>query len=151
MTVILYKCSDDPRTLEKTLTDQKKKDCKVYGNCSLQAPTLLLRYDSTITQHNYMYIAEWNRYYFIDNISVDNGKQMIISASVDVLMTYRDSIKSCNATCIRNEGIGKPTDVPDSSFPIKPSSNYMKLTNIGTYFSPETEGYDRPHYLLATK
>lgn len=153
MTVTLYKCSDDPRTLSKNLTDEKSKtECTIYGDCSILAPTILLRYDATIIHHNYMYIADWGRYYFIDNITVSNGKQMVISGSVDVLQTYKESIKTCKGNCIRNEGIGRPTDVPDHEFPIKPASNFVTSLNIGSYFDIETENSDGTlHYLLSTK
>lgn len=146
MDVILYKCDDDPRTLDKTLGDGVTRKCSVYGQCSVVAPALLLRYDATLLQHNYMYIGDWHRYYKIDNISVDRGEQMIVTGTVDVLQTYNAQIKTCPATCIRNEGVGRPTYIPDSSLPLYPDSDYVTSLSLGTY--GESGGLQ---YFLATK
>lgn len=146
MDVIFYKCSDDPRSLNKTYTDEKRKTCTVYAECSILNPSILLRYDAGLIHHNYMYIPEWGRYYFVSSMSVATGKQMIVTGSVDVLQTYKDEIKNCPATCIRNEGVGRPTYIPDSSLPLYPDSDYVTSLSLGNYGAP-----GGLQYFLATK
>lgn len=50
---------------------------------------------SSLANCNYMYIASFNRYYFVTNIkSIRNGL-IEISGHVDVLSSYASEIKSC--------------------------------------------------------
>lgn len=147
MNAVFYNCTDDPRKIGKNLVEIKSAGCKVYDTCSIVSPTLMLRYDSGLIDADYMYIPDWHRYYKIFNITADNGRIMYVSATVDVLETYKDEILACDATCIRNEGIGSPTYVPDPSFPLMPASDYVTSVIIGEYF-PEKE---YRNYILSTK
>lgn len=148
MIVVFGNCTDDPRKLDKTINTVFTAQCNVYGSCSIIKPVLTLRYDPLIKNCNYCYIQEWGRYYTIGEPTVDNGKQMYINATVDALYSFAEDIKNCSATCIRNEGIGAPTYVPDSSFPIMPAGEYLTSTIIGQYFEP---GTGSRYFLLATK
>lgn len=47
--------------------------------------------------YNYMYISEFNRYYFIDDIKNVSNKRWIITASVDVLFSFMNDILETNA------------------------------------------------------
>lgn len=47
--------------------------------------------------YNYMYISEFKRWYFINNISTIRNKLWSISATVDVLMTFKTDILSSTA------------------------------------------------------
>lgn len=145
MNVEFYKCSDDPRVLNKSLQNVATVNCQIYDSCSILAPVLMLRYDSNIMNSNYIRIPDWNRFYYINNINVDNAKTMYVTAAVDVLNTYKEQILNCNATAIRNENTGT-TYVPDSSFPLYPCSDFVTSLAIGTY---ETAG--TYHYILTTK
>lgn len=152
MQIYLYDCADDPRLLNKTLNNAMLVNCQLYEQCSIYQPTLILTYDYALTKKNYTYVPDWGRYYFIINQNVDKGSKIIISAFVDVLMTYKDNIKSCAGMCVRNEGIGRPTDIPDDEFPIRPASNFITTYNVGSYFDIAAESGDGTlHYLLATK
>lgn len=146
MIVNFFTCTDDPRTLNKTLNYNLTAECIVYNGCSIISPVLKLRYNPTIVNCNYFFIPEWRRYYSIDNLSVDNGKMLYVTGTVDPIYTFRDSILTCNATAIRNEGIGSPTYIPDSSLPLYPESDYVTSLSIGNYAIAGNY-----HYLLTTK
>lgn len=92
MNVTLYKISDDPRVINKTLTGGKTKTCKVYGNCTRGEPSILVQYDSDVSTCNYMYIDEFDRYYFVQNIQVDGGNRCIVTGVVDPLMSFAEEI-----------------------------------------------------------
>lgn len=47
--------------------------------------------------YNYMYISEFNRYYFIDDIKNVSNDRWVISASVDVLHSFRTDILQTTA------------------------------------------------------
>ena len=127
-TVTLMTTTDDPRVLDKVTTTIATVTAKPTENCSILSPRLVLNFSSSIAAANYMYIQEWNRYYFIDNITVSPGSEIIITGSVDVLKTYSAAIKNCTATVIRSESAGKPGIYPDNKLPIDP--NRMDLVSI---------------------
>ena len=56
-----------------------------------------------VTQANYMFIPEFGRYYFINDIVVGKTGIYTIRASVDVLMTYKDAIGDIYCFVDRNE------------------------------------------------
>lgn len=59
--------------------------------------------DARITHANYMYIQEFGRYYFIDDIMVAITGLYQISASVDPLMSFRLQISGLTCYIARNE------------------------------------------------
>lgn len=119
----LYNNNDDPKVLNKTLSGGYPVSSIVPTEaCDILSPTFILNYNSTYTTCNYIVVgAPFNRSYFITDIKIDIGKKIVISCAVDVLETYKDSIKDCMACVTRNEGIGKPTYVPDNKLPIDPN------------------------------
>ena len=52
---------------------------------------------------NYLYIADFGRYYFIDDIETAEYGLYIIKARVDVLMSYATAIKACKGIVHRAE------------------------------------------------
>lgn len=146
MIVEFYSCSDDPRKINKTMQLVSNTNCAVYDSCSITAPSIMLRYDANIIKSNFFRIPEWNRWYSIADYNVDNAKTLYITGMIDVLYTYKDQILECVATAIRNEGIGRPTYIPDSSLPLFPESDYVTSLSIGSYAVKGDY-----HYLLTTK
>ena len=149
MIAVFYTSNDDPRKVDKTLKQVKQKPVAIYSGCNIITPTLYLDYDSELLNCNYLYLDEWERYYFIRNFSVDSGKRMYIDAELDDLYTYRDQLKECIATAIRNESVGI-NYVPDPSLPLMPAKNYCTSTVIGQYWA-DTVVEQARHYVLATK
>jgi hypothetical protein len=59
-----------------------------------------------------MYIDTFNRYYFIDEKSIE-GNEMVVSGHVDVLMSHRNAI--LNSYCIAARSASTPEPfIPDS-------------------------------------
>ena len=58
---------------------------------------------NNISTANYAYIPEFNRYYFINDITAVVTNLWKIDLHVDVLMSYCNEIKSLNAFIVRNE------------------------------------------------
>ena len=64
----------------------------------------VIRFQGTIPVHaNYMYIPEFDRYYFINDIKSIRNNLYEISAHVDVLMTYQDQIRNCTGIVARQQ------------------------------------------------
>lgn len=134
MTVTLYQTSDDPRVVTKAMTSIATVTAKPTENCSIINPQLILNNSSTpdLTSANYMYISDWSRYYFIDNIVMRPGREIELQGSIDVLTTYDTEIRSCTATVVRSQSVGKPTMIPDNKLPIDPNKKEL-LTAVSSF------------------
>lgn len=84
-------------------------------------PVIILGYKELYLQANYCYIPLLKRYYYINSVSLEIGKQITMGCSIDILMSYDSDIRNCTACIVRNEGIGAPTYIPDTSLPVHPS------------------------------
>lgn len=91
MDIILYINSSEREAVTKTLSDATTFTGYLREPSSIIKPSFTLE-ATNISGYNYCYIAEFNRYYFItDIISVRTGLWKVI-CSVDVLMSFHDSI-----------------------------------------------------------
>lgn len=131
MTITLFKTSDDKRVVNKTLTELLSVDCNVYNSCDIYSPSLLLEYNTDVYEANYMYIPTFKRYYFINNITLDAGQRMIVSGSIDVLYTYASSIKTLDATVVRNENV-------EDNLLVDPLATFTPNKTLEVFKFPET-------------
>lgn len=100
----LYKNESPVEKIGKTLNSQSTiNNVALKRDTSILRPVLLLNTNLSIFQYNYMYISEFGRYYFIDDIRSINDNLWEISAHVDVLETYKTQILANNAVIRRQE------------------------------------------------
>ena len=102
MDITLYKCADDKRVVDKTLSGAVSKTCVIKDdNISILSPRVQIAQFNTFKSYNYAYIPDYGRYYYIDDIAVDLGGLLTISLSIDVLKTYAAQIKASKALIFR--------------------------------------------------
>ena len=105
MTIKFYENLSDKNHVDKVIT-QVGTDITgtLRDDCSIINPVLQLENFSglDLTRVNYAYIVEFGRYYYINNITLRN-KLYEISMHVDVLMSYKDKIRSNTAVVSRQE------------------------------------------------
>ena len=92
MNVTFYKISDDPRVINKDLGAGTTASCEVYGDCTRATPTILVQYSSELSTCNYMYIDEFERYYFVQNVTLQAGNRCLVTGVVDPLMSFSNEI-----------------------------------------------------------
>ena len=110
---------DDRRKLEKSVTWFDTFDCKPYTDYNISAPNLLItNATGAIANNNYAYIADYQRYYYVDSVTIGRNGMYVVQLSVDVLMTYADAIRNLSATISRQENIGI-NDIVDSLLPLQ--------------------------------
>lgn len=66
-------------------------------------PQINIEYNGTLTNVNYMYIAEFHRYYFITKIESVRTGLWRVYAHCDVLKTYAEGILGTEAVVARSE------------------------------------------------
>lgn len=91
MTIKLYKISDEPNKIQKTLGTAIDVSGTLRQPSSVESPVVQIQI-STRFNCNYAYIQEFNRYYFITDKTMDTNTLMTITLKVDVLMTYATDI-----------------------------------------------------------
>ncbi len=73
-----------------------------------------------------------NRYYFVDTIKQD-GNICSVTFSVDVLHTYKDSIKKLNGTLIQGENTDKYLSVRNEIYDVRPQVKRLDFPNTGLF------------------
>lgn len=92
MEVTLYHNSSQNNAINKSisLVDTLSAVCK--APVAVEHPVLVIDYNSNDIDCNYAYIADFNRYYYIDNITGLTGGRLQLELSVDVLMSFSSYI-----------------------------------------------------------
>lgn len=138
-TLNLYQTNSDPRQVTKSLTSVAANiPIQPTATLDILNPNIIINYNESYLNANYCYCSLLNRYYYITSTSLEIGKRIILNCAIDVLHTYSSQIRSCTACVVRNEGIGKPTYIPDNQLPIHPSE--QDVTSIRFSESPFTTG-----------
>lgn len=88
----------------KTLDAGSSYDCVLKADTSVLTPTIILCDTGVnLKGYNYMYISDFGRYYFIDDIVTKNNDVWEVSGHVDVLETYKSQILANTAVIKRQE------------------------------------------------
>lgn len=121
MTVNLGITTDDKRTLNKSFAvNYTANNVHVKDNCSVLNPVITFQLSNIGYNFNYMYIPEFGRYYFIDDIRILTGNRVEVTGSVDVLMSYRESIRALTVNVSRQADAGKRNPkISDSAKPLQ--------------------------------
>ena len=106
MQIILYNLKADKKLLDKTqitpIFEKTIDNCVLKESTEIITPVLnLVRFDG-IFSCNYAFIPDFNRYYFINEISVERGNICNISLECDVLTSFKDDIKNLKVIACRS-------------------------------------------------
>jgi len=110
--VKLYLNSRANNYVDKTtgLSNELTIDCELNESSNLLSPTLIIDVrglsgvgDNIMSNYNYLYIPSYKRYYFIINTTWMIDSIYKIETKVDVLMSYKLSIKNQTAFVSRQE------------------------------------------------
>lgn len=104
MTINFFVNQSEKNRLDKTLTSAFDLNGELKEDCSIIDPVIKVVADiSSMASVNYMYIASFGRYYFINNVISINNDICEVHAHVDVLSTYKDEIRAQRAVVSRQE------------------------------------------------
>lgn len=103
-TINHYKNSSATNVVDKQLEENTPA---LTGNLraasSIIDPVILIEAELTSFQSNYIYIADFGRYYYITNIISKQTNLWEIHCHVDVLMSFKDEIRQQKAIVARQE------------------------------------------------
>lgn len=133
-----YSCNDDKKKLEKSLVPLGTDDnVIIYGDCNVLAPVLKCKSYSG----NYVYIDQFDRYYFIDNVVWSKGFYYVY-CKVDVMYSYRSGINNLSVLVARSENF-RNTEIIDTMIPV----NSQRQT-IGTSYGKEVISNTETSYII---
>lgn len=102
LTATLSKVSDPNNKLTKTATGGQVFSVNLKDETSVIDPVLIVNTSTNISGYNYLYIAEFSRYYFVKNIKSIRNNLWEIEAHVDVLMSHQTQIKTISGIVERS-------------------------------------------------
>lgn len=121
-TVSIGHCKDPHNKINKSYTATYSLEGTLKDGCDIINPVIRLRIgDSqdikvpTITKCNYMYISNFNRYYWITDFNIYRNTVLDVTGHVDVLKTYSSEILSNSGLILRSQ------------------SNYTKMLDDGCF------------------
>lgn len=103
MTIHLYRNTSDANVLDKNLTLIKSLNGALREGTSIINPIFTVECGTEIVGCNYIHVPAFNRYYFVGDIASIVNDAWNIAAHVDVLMSYRNQIRSLDAVVARQE------------------------------------------------
>lgn len=95
MQVVFYNNSSGSEHVTKRLTQVATFDVNLKDSCSVQNPVLLL--NGAYLNANYCYIADFGRYYYINNATQVRRGLWQYDLKCDVLMSFAKEIKANKA------------------------------------------------------
>ena len=99
MLLKLYNTNSETNRINKVLTDETEFDVRLKDKSSVVNPVLVLK-SETYINFNYAYIPKFQRYYFVDDISVFPNKIYLLTLRCDVLTSFKDDILKSYARII---------------------------------------------------
>lgn len=104
MQVKFYRNLSDERVISKTLDNESTlSNVKLLEATDILRPRLKIKSAANVlTVYNYMYIPDYRRYYYIDELTADNGF-CYITAHCDVLMSHASELRNCDCVVARNQ------------------------------------------------
>lgn len=116
MLVVFGSTLNDNNNLVKEFTTINEVNANLKKDTSIINPVFEISYTelSNLKNINYCYVADFGRYYYVDNIDMGVGGIMFVNCSVDVLMSFKDSIKNIEGTVKRAENLSNGYIIDDN-------------------------------------
>lgn len=139
MKVIFYRNNSDNRVVDKQLTIIKELNLTRKIEKSIFEPIIEIVKDRELNNCNYVYIEEFNRFYFVVDIMELNGNIYRITMKEDVLTSFKNSIFNLNALVERQE-FKRNTQIVDNELLSQANNNFYCKT-VGNYVNNDYNIY----------
>lgn len=106
MKIKLYYNSSENNVIGKTLNDKLELDGNLRDSSDITNPVIMITSNNK-PNANYAYINDFNRFYFISEITAYRSNSFILKLKVDVLESYKEQIKNLKVVLSGTENVGK--------------------------------------------
>lgn len=143
----LYTISCDRKQIDKSKSWDKVVDItetlRIKQPSSILNPVITIALSTVGAKNyaavNYAYLPDWGRYYFVDDITLENNGLLTLTLSVDVLMSYKGKILSSKQFIARAESLNSPLYI-DSERPIQANKKISVPDSVVLGVFPESTG-----------
>lgn len=139
MKVIFYRNNSDNRVVNKQLTIIKELNITRKIDKSIFEPIIEIVKDRDMNNCNYVYIEEFNRFYFVVDIMELDGNIYRITMKEDVLTSFKNSILNLTALVERQE-FKRNTQIVDNEL-LSQSNNNFYCKTVGNYVNNDYNIY----------
>lgn len=129
MVVTTFINKSQSNVIEKNLEQLQTFEISLIHEFNILTPVLIFTKSNFNFNANYIYIPQYNRYYFINDITTSSGNRVQINCSIDVLKTYAEQIKNCPCVVLRSESVGI-NQITDDKLPIAPNQFFVVATDL---------------------
>ena len=105
MQIDFYKNTVPKNRLYRNLTCHLVAQGHLIDPCDVLNPVIKMAYNAYHVNINYCYIADFGRYYFINDYVIE-GDTITLYLHVDVLYTYRNTILQSQCVALRSSSHG---------------------------------------------
>ena len=103
--------------INKSIVEVDTATASIKGAISVESPVLILAYDASLQDINYLKIAEFNRCYYITDMINLTGGRYEIRAKSDVLESFKEDILKLSCIIDKQHNIsGSNLYLDDGSF-----------------------------------
>lgn len=128
MIIKIYTNNSEKIAISKNLTELMTVSGVLRDTTSLQTPTIILnRNISDLINCNYVFIEDFNRYYYVNNITSVKQNLTQLDLSCDVLMSFKDDILKQSAI-IKKQQDSWNLYIDDGSFTAQQNSRIQVKT-----------------------
>ena len=142
MDIILYNNISSKENLNKTLTDELKLTGTLRNSTSIIRPIFVVS-DYNVVTKNYCYIPEFNRFYYITDITSVNNNLWQITCEVDVLMSFVNDILNLDVIIDKQVDDYVNKYIEDNSYTVE-NKRFNQVIPFSVSFDEE------PKYILIT-
>ena len=145
MNITLYTTSDDPIVANKTLTNGVSITGTFRATVDVLRPTFTVEATSVLDVHNYAYISDFGRYYYITAKRYITSNLIELSLYVDVRKSFLLELKLNSGIVVKQENnydMYLPDNIPVSS------KKALSIKKFSTCFTKGSETKDRPIVML---
>lgn len=135
-----YKNLSDKRYITKNITNIRN-DIQIVlkDNTDMKNPVIIVSNFSNLKDCNYIYIQEFERYYYINNMEFSQ-QRVLLYCTCDVLMSFKDEILNLNCVIKRQEN-RKNLYLDDEKYK---AYAYSRITT-----KPFPSGFNRQAFIIA--
>ena len=139
MTIQFYKIADVANKINKRIPDTPALTIQgtLKDRCSMLDPVITIE-NSSVPDYNYAYIPEFNRYYFITEITSVRNNLWRISLKVDVLESFKTDILNLNCIVDKQQNQSYSNNIDDGSY-INKADSFIEIANYQNGFNSSGE------------
>ena len=104
MQITLCSCNDEKNVIDKTLSQFNTLNGTLRDESSIIDPSFMIQIENP-SIYNYVVIPDFQRYYFITNITSFRTNLWRVDCHVDVLKSFANQIKACRAILANSETV----------------------------------------------